>query len=129
MDAGAHTSSAVRVTDTPGDEVVFNDTPLAFATDCLLRKKVRGNEDATEEHMYMLEAVRRVLLRVEAAHAVSWLWLRESLLLGGTAEVSSRTAGKSSSTRKTSASGTQLRLMLPCLRRRRQGVLLAPLLR
>lgn len=124
IDAGAHTSSTVRVTNTRV-HVIFNDTMLAFTNSCLCKKQARGGEDATGEQMYRLEAIRRLLLQVEAARATSWLWLREPLLVRrATPEFSTGTAAGN-----TAANGTQLASMLPILKRRRRGVALAPLLR
>lgn len=71
--------------------------------------------------MYRLGAARRLLLRMEAAHAVSWLWPRDPLLVSCAAEMPNK---------KTSCKRvTHLALMLPALRRRRRGVLLTTLLR
>lgn len=107
VDAGADTTSAVRLTG-------WNGTPLAFAA-VFLRVKKRGGENATEDQLQQLEAVRRLLLQVEAIHAVSWLWPSALPLIG--AENARRTPG----------TFTPLRAMLPILRRRarRSGVLLA----
>ena len=118
VDAGADTTSEIQATD----DVNFG-TPLAFINECLLEKKIR-EFDATEEQMYRLEAVRSLLLRVEAVRAVSWLWHCNvpSVIpvAGGTSRITTAT---------TTASGNQLGLMLPIMRRRRRGTLLAPLLR
>ena len=65
IDAGADTSSAVHATNQWG-KTLFKGTPLAFTNRCLRLKKVRWlEEDATEEQLHRLEAVRRLLLRVE----------------------------------------------------------------
>lgn len=74
--------------------------------------------------MYRLEAVCRLLLRVEAVHVISWLWVSETLVVGDAIKGSSRKTA-----RNTTASGAQLTTMLPILRRRRRGVLLGPLFR
>lgn len=74
VDAGADTTSALRLTDAPGG-VNDHNTALAFTNKRLREKKVRGSH-ATEEQLYRLEAIRRLLLREEAAHAISWLWPR-----------------------------------------------------
>ena len=123
VDVGADTASAVRTTDKEG-KVNFYGTPLAYANRCLRLKGVRGIKDAREEQLHRLEAVRRLLMQVEAAHAVSWLWVTESPPISCGSGDPIRTA------RKTPANdGAQLTMMLPILRRRRRGVLLAPLLR
>lgn len=76
VDAGADTMRAIKFTRKGGDRVV-HETPLEFTTRKLEEKKVAG-EAATEEQLRRLEAVRRLLLRVEAVHAVSWLWSRDA---------------------------------------------------
>ncbi len=103
VDAGADTTSASSVTDREGR--VVRGTPLVFTTRMLREKKVAG-KDATEEQLHRLERIRRLLLRVEAVHAVSWLWPSELPFVARTAE-----------SRGTTAS-TPLRKMLPLLRRR-----------
>ncbi|CAN0502790.1 unnamed protein product, partial [Scytosiphon promiscuus] len=72
VDAGADAASPVRIMDQWG-RTVFDDTPLAYTNMCLHRKDVKG-KPATVKQLVSLEAVRRFLLRVEAVHAVSWLW-------------------------------------------------------
>ena len=125
IEAGASTSSIVRIKNAAIHEVVFEGTPLAFTNDCIQKKRVGiGGSKATAEQMYRLEAVRRLLMREEAVHAVSWLWVKSPLLVSSTSEASSRRIA-----RKTPASGPQLKLMLPLLRRRRRGVLCATLFR
>ena len=104
IDAGADATSVVstRAQEPRG-------TPLDFVTRFIREKKVDGQE-ATEEQLHKLEAIRRLLLTVEAVHATSWLWQ---------ADVSSLAHGtKRKTKRKTRASSTQLRMMLPVLRRR-----------
>lgn len=124
IDAGADTSAAVRVMNEAGSEdVYFDGTPLAFTIDCLANKRVGGEKGATEEQMFRLEAVRRLLLRVEAVHAVSWLWHKEPIMVGCAA------GGPNVTARETSASGAQMASMLPILRRRRGTVILGPLFR
>lgn len=119
VDAGADTASAVRLGGPAGKGVVFNDTPLAFA-EFFLRVKKRGGADATEEQLQQLEAVRRLLLRVEAIHAMSWLWPGASSLVGAAEDG-----------RRTTEASAPLSAVLPILRRRarRRGVLLAALSR
>ena len=120
VDAGADTVSAVRFTDTwrIGPDVVVNAAPLALTVRMLLEKKVAG-KDATEKQLHSLEAIRLLLLRVEAVRAVSWLWPSGVLcIVHAAAEDSGRTK----------ATSTMLGAMLPILRRRtrrRGGVLLA----
>ena len=88
-------------------EVVTHETPLETVNRCLRENNV-DEEDATEEQLYGLEGIRRLLLRVEAIHAVSWLWPNDVPIIGR--------APKSSRGGKTTS--TSLRMMLPVLRRR-----------
>ena len=124
VDAGADTSKKVRFTSTSG-WVLFNGTALAFTHDCLRSKTVGGVKDADQEQINRLTAVRRLLLRVEAARAASWLWTGGLIPAGGPAseESSSETAGRPA------ASSTQLRTMLPMLRRRSRGLPVASIFR
>lgn len=121
MDAGADTTTAVRVMAADGSgRVVFHGTPLAF-TCSLLAGKVLKQKDATESQLHSLEATRRLLVRVEAAHAVSSLWASDP-----PSTTHSATEGSDGATRP-----TPLISMLPILRRRARspGVLVAALLR
>ena len=120
VDAGADATSAARGTETPGGEVVSSDTPLDFANRILRTKKVDG-KDATEEQLHGLEGIRRLLLRVDAVHAVSWLWPNDAPIIGRAAEGS----------RKDKIASTPLGKMLPALRRRASmsGVQLGSLIR
>ncbi len=119
VDAGADTASAGWVpNDRSGAD--FNDTPLDLATRMLSQKKVDGKH-ATEEQLHKLKGIHRLLSRVGAARAVSFLWLVGIPSGTGAEEGAVRTVGTS----------TQLRAMLPILRRRarRPRVLLAALFR
>ncbi|CAM9703108.1 unnamed protein product [Ectocarpus sp. 13 AM-2016] len=118
-DAGADMTSAVQVINSMG-ELVFDGTPLAFTTS-RLREKIENGQPATEEHLHTLEAIRRLLLRVEAVHAVSWLWPSDAPFIGHAA----------GSSRGPETNSPSLRVMLPILKRRtkRRGVLAATLLR
>lgn len=131
IDAGADASLVVEPKNSTGG-LFFKGTPLNLATSCLLSKRVQG-KDATEEQLNRLEAIRRLLSRVEAVHAVSWLWTSRS---SGDAPDVARTAESSTRTNSmvsapTPPTPTPLTSMLPILRRRarRPCVLLAPLLR
>ncbi|CAN0069729.1 unnamed protein product, partial [Hapterophycus canaliculatus] len=77
LDAGADTASVLRVTD-PMGRFLFSGTPLSWATRCLHGKEVDG-EPATEEQLQRLKGVRRLLMRAEAVHAISWLWRSDVL--------------------------------------------------
>ena len=121
IDAGADTTSAILLANS------VKDTPLGFV-DVFIRQKIIGfkgilrGEDATEEQLHILEAIRRLLLRVEAVHATSWLWKSAA---------PRPTPAAAEVTSKTNASTTPLIEMLPILRRRarRPRVLLAALFR
>ncbi|CAB1101986.1 unnamed protein product [Ectocarpus sp. CCAP 1310/34] len=84
-----------------------------------------GTEPLTEEQLNALEAIRRLLLRVEAVHAVSWLWSSDiSTFTYSTAQGTGRTTSKSTP-------GTPLVLTMRqrARSRRELEVLLAALLR
>lgn len=111
VDAGADTASAVGT---------VNFTPLDV-TLTYIRGKVINSKEATERQLNRLEAIRRLLLRVEAVHAVSWSWASTS--------APAVVHAAEGSGRKRAASGS-VRMMMPVLRQRaRRGVLLAPLFR
>ena len=86
------------------------------------KKVVRAKKDATEEQLHGREAARRLLLRVEAVRAVSWLW-----------HINAPFARRveRDGTGKTETASSPLRGMLPILRRRarRHGLVLAPVFR
>lgn len=108
IDAGADTTSTVRVTGDFG-EVVFNDTPLAFTS--FTRRKLVVVEDATDEKLHRLEATSRLLLQAGTIHAVSWLW---------PGDISASTHSSQSSRCANSASPS-LTATLPIPRRRASG--------
>ncbi len=119
IDAGADTASAVRVIINE-DGVELSDTPLNLVYRMLREKKITM-KIATEKQLHGLEGVRRLLLRVEAVHAVSWLWPVDMAPIVVTAEDASRKV----------ATTTPLTMMLSILRRRtrRPRVLLDALFR
>lgn len=121
VDAGADITTAVRPTD-EGGVVTFDDTPLALADLYLSEEKIEG-KDATESQVYSLEAIRRLLMRVEAVHALSWLWANG---VPSVTHAAAEHAGRA--TKETSIS---LISILQILRRRagRRRVLLAALFR
>lgn len=124
VDAGANTTLALRIRS--GDFVSNYGTPLAYTNNRLRAKKlfIGEEKDATKDQLHRLEATRRLLLRVEAVRAVSWLWHSHVTI--------ARASGKTEITTSTMtfpANRMQPALMLPILRRRRRGALLAPLLR
>ena len=120
IDAGADTASSVVVLDSDGTEM-FDETPLSLVLR-FLREINSGEVDAKEGELHSLEAIRRLLLRVDAVHAVSWLWAHDMFSIAHTAEEGPQEAETPSAT---------LTSMLPVLRRRaaRPRVLLSALLR
>lgn len=110
FDAGADVASAVRVTNSNGEQE-YSGTPLAVVTSCLREKVLANGTPTTEEHLYRLEAIRRLLLQIEEVHEVSWMWASDAPLIGH--------------------AGPPLMRMLPTLQRRKQrrGVLAAAILR
>lgn len=71
LDAGADETATARVTFVAG--MALDETPLEM-TNRYLGGKIIQEEPATESQLLRLEAIRRLLLRVEATRAVSWLW-------------------------------------------------------
>lgn len=118
IDTGADTISTVRCTNVDG-ETTFNGTPLDFASHS--RREMVKKKTATEEKLHGLEAIRRLLLQVDAVHAVSWLWPVDFSAIAHAAQ--SRRMAKTGS--------IALTVVLPIARRRarRRGVLLAALSR
>lgn len=137
IDAGGDTKSRVRVA-IPSGEVHSNGTPLDAVLRVLSREKAAveavGVAKDARGGVYALEATRRLLLRVDAVHAVSWLW--PAAVTGGAARCgvvanSSANADNDASiaiaaegslsgttTKKKEPSLPQLRMMLPLLERR-----------
>ena len=118
VDAGADTTTPFKVSDNDGG-VISNDTPLALVTGMLCDN---GNK-ATEEQLNSLEGTRRVLMRVDAIRAVSWLWPRDA----PSADQAAATEG----TCKPNVTSGPLTSMMPILRQRarRPRVLLGALFR
>ena len=106
IDAGADTSAAVRV-DTKS--AVAFVTPVAYATSLLLAVKREGKV-ITEQERNTLEAVRSLLLREEAVHAISWVWPRVA-----------PTADAAEGRGNTEMPSTSLGMMLPILRGRNES--------
>ena len=120
VDAGAETTITASISSSGGRALLDSETPLALATR-MLRDKNVGGEGATEEQLHRLEGICRLLSRVKAVHAVSWLWPSEP--------PSDERALENTS--KTKATSNSLRMLLPVLRRRarRPRVLLSALFR
>eukprot|EP00903_Cladosiphon_okamuranus_P017860 g16436.t1 len=116
INAGANTASIIAGVQT--ETGAANDTPLDMTNRFLRDKKTaRDGEELTEKDLVRLEGIRRLLMRVEVVHAVSWRWPVETPSIVRTAEGEARTV----------AASAPLTRMLPLLRRRarRPGVLLA----
>lgn len=123
VNAGIDTAAPIRVALTPGG-TVYEDTLLLDHANRRLREKKTGGKDATQEQLNGLEGVRRLLMQVEAVHAVSRLWSAEIPFSGRGA--AAHVARKSKPLLSPSVINT-----LPTLRRRtaRHGVLLGPVFR
>jgi len=85
VDTGVNTTQTVEFSTATMDGWSMVSTPLALAekglvsTPLALAEKGLGTgkvigATATQEQLHSLEAIRRLLLRVEAARATSWLW-------------------------------------------------------
>ena len=72
VDAGADAASAVQIQSKRGRNEAAC-TPLSVVT-TMLKVKHFGGKDLTHRQVHGLEGIRRLLLRVEAVHAISWLW-------------------------------------------------------
>ena len=113
VDAGANTTSVEALKRDPLDHL----------------RHVLRLEESTEEadgaQLNWLKAIRRLLMSVEAIHAVSWLWPSDNISIADNDVHNARGA------EGTWTVGTPLTLVLPILRRRarQRGVILAPLFR
>lgn len=74
LDAGANETLTCRDYSRGGKHF---ETPLAAAIRDLANKTHRGQR-ATEEQLHRLGAIRRLLVRVEAVRAISWLWASDT---------------------------------------------------
>lgn len=126
IDAGADTSASYSALDMQrGGEIVCRLTPLALVEHYISERTSASGLKRTEGDLKGLEAIRRLLLQVDALGAVSWLWRAPSSAFGRAAECK----GRSKST--PAATGTPLTMMLPVMRRRaaRRGMALPALFR
>lgn len=105
--------------------VIFNDSPMSYLARAVRDKKISG-EDATEEQLHRLEAMRRLLLRVGAVHAVSWLWPGRGSCSAGRAEDGS---GGAETASQSATQPTSMLLPIVWRRTRRRGVALPALFR
>lgn len=113
VDAGADTDSSVELTN-PEGRLAFSITPQTYVS-VMLRDKTVGADAATEAQLERLQAIRRLLLRVEAVRAGSWLWASD---VASTTHAAVEGAGRIATT------STALTSMLPTLRRRAQRPML-----
>lgn len=125
VDVGADTTSSVLIRNNWGVPVGCGP-PMKLVTDTV-RNRTLGGRQATEDDLNRLEAARRLLLRVDAVHATSWLWpVNVGAMDRRSPEVAARGAGASST------DASPLMAPQPALRRRaaRDGrVMFAPLFR
>lgn len=56
-------------------------TPLGYTVATLAIKMLKG-KSTTEDQLHRLEAIRRLLLRVDAVRAMSWVWPRKAHAVG-----------------------------------------------
>lgn len=76
LDAGADETTASRLVYHMLERFGLK-TPLDFTVGTLADKTIR-EKPATEDQLHRLEAIRRLLLRVDAVRAASWLWSRKA---------------------------------------------------
>lgn len=124
IDAGADTASPVRMRHSRG----ASEIPLPL-TNRYLRARAVNGKPATEEQMCKLEAIRRLLLQVPAARAVSWLW--PGVSRGAQGDDDEEEAAEEGVEGVARMASSPLVSTLPTLRRRarRRGVVLASLFR
>ncbi|CAM9622563.1 unnamed protein product [Ectocarpus fasciculatus] len=125
VEAGADTTTELRRTNS-GGVVLFSCTPLELTVHILQEKKVDGSY-LSEQRLWRLERIRRLLLQVEAVHAESWLWP------SGGSDTDGRRPNNAAevATTTNAAAAPKLGSVLPILRRRarRPGVVWAALCR
>eukprot|EP00752_Nemacystus_decipiens_P012736 g11280.t1 len=122
VDAGVDTVSPVPITKKRGGYgPLTSDSTLLDFTARNIRQRNAEGKFATAEQLGKMEAIRRLLLRVRAARAASWLWCRGA----------PPAARAEEGAREGSATSAPLGGVMPALRRRaaRRGMLLAPLFR
>lgn len=102
LDAGA-------IPDRTGGGLYANVTPLFLTRRVLEMDSFKGDR-AAKDKRHRLEGLRRLLSRVDAISAVSWLWPTDSRRIAGAAQAGRAT----NSTRRT--------IMLPTLRESTRGI-------
>lgn len=103
----------------------FDGTTLVLARFQLRGKMVNG-QPATQQQLDSLEATRRLLMRMEAVHAASWLWTSDDL-----GNNNNNTLAAEGTNDGAATSSAQLASLLPAMRRKagRRGALLPALFR
>lgn len=125
VDAGADTRRSALLSVDPRAGTCTFASPWGRTTRYLAAKKV-GKRAATEKQLQTLEAIRRLLLQVEAIHAESWLWPTPGMpLLDAKNAAVNTTKTKKTATTKTPMPSP----MVSSVVRRRRAVLLAGLFR
>ena len=81
VDAGPDTNSPCQLMLRKGSNMTC--TPLSLTNLFLREKAFLVKEDLTEEEFHRLEAIRLLLVRVDAIRAVSWLWPNAVLHIPG----------------------------------------------
>lgn len=121
MDAGADTSSFLSLTVDGGRTLAVAGSPLGLALRIIRENNPEG-KPITDAELHRLEAISRLLLQVEAVHAVSWLWPGNDMPFSASA---ARGATKTGTTSK------RLRVMAPSMKGRswRRAVIPTALLR
>lgn len=124
IEAGASPTLPVRLPGF-GERHLDGITPLTFTNECINgHDKLGGDKDAAGKQLDRLEAIRRLLVTVDAVHAVSWLWPMSAPLLVHAEE-------GPATIKQTSTAPTPLTRVWPILKRRarRPGLLWAPVFR
>ena len=120
IDAGADTTASYSILDKGGQEVL-RLTPLVM-TEQYISKKGTREKTLMEKDLRGLEAIRRLLMQVEAVRAVSWLWRAPPSVCDRGAEP----LDERNETTPAAAAATPIVMMLPLMRRRavRRGMAL-----
>ncbi|CAM9365364.1 unnamed protein product [Pylaiella littoralis] len=130
IDAGADTTSTVRYMNINRSD--HSHTPLEFTNFPLYHEVVEG-ERATRVQLRRLKVIRRLMMQVEAVHAVSWLWpTNDGAPAPGRPKISASTPSTppvKTASPSSVASRTPVGMMTPAMKQgdRTRGVLLAAL--
>ena len=126
IDAGADTTASYSILDKGGQEVL-RLTPLVMTEQYISEETAFDEKKLTEKQLKGLEAIRRLLMQVEAVRAVSWLWRAPPSVCDRNTEP----VGERNETTPAAAAATAIVMMFPLLRRRatRRGMALQALFR